>query len=225
MARPLTRLSELAEGQWSLVTTRQTHDAGVGWSTLVALQRQGLLERVAHGVYRVRAGAEPDQLDLRAAWLQLDPGRPAWERLGDEDVATVSHTSAASLFGVGDLRADIHEFTLPVRRQTGRPDVRLHRGRVPARHRAIHGGLPIADAAWMVRDLLDAHFEPASVGQIAAEVVQRSLAYPDAIADVIGPYASRFGLPRGDGAALLDRLLHIAGHQPAPCGSTETTHR
>ena len=212
MSRPLTRLSELAEGQWGLVTTRQAHAAGVGWSTLVALHEQGLLDRVAHGVYRVRPASEPDHLDLRAAWLQLDPARPAWERLGDHDVATVSHASAASLFSVGDLRADTHEFTLPVRRQTGRPDVRLHRGRVPSSHRIVLGGLPVTDAAWMIRDLVAAHIEPAHVGQIAAELVDRSIAYPGDIAEMIGLYARRFGLPKGDGAGLLNQLLSIAGH-------------
>jgi hypothetical protein len=212
MPRPLTRLAELAEGQWGLVTTRQAQAAGVGWSTLVSLHEQGRLERVAHGVYRVRPAAEPDHLDLRAAWLQLDPARPAWERLGDEDVATVSHASAASLFAAGDLRADTHEFTLPARRQTSRPDVRLHRGHVPTGHRIILGGLPVTDAAWMIRDLLAAHIEPAHVGQIAAEVMDRSIAYPSTIAEVIAPYASRLGLPRDDGAGLLDQLLSIAGH-------------
>ena len=100
-------------------------------ASLTRLVDGGLLERVAHGIYRVRGTPEADHLDLRAAWLQLDPGRPAWQRLDDPEVAVVSHTSAASLYGVGDLRADVHEFTIPDRRQTRRPDVRLHRGRVP----------------------------------------------------------------------------------------------
>lgn len=95
------------------------------------------LGRVTHGVYRVRAGGEPDHLWLRAAWLGLDPGRTVWERLDDPDVAVVSHTSAAAVHGVGVLRADVHEFTLPTRRQTRRGDLRLHRGHVPAAERKV----------------------------------------------------------------------------------------
>ena len=39
------------------------------------------MERIAHGVYRLRGSADPGHLSLRAVWLQLDPATPAWERL------------------------------------------------------------------------------------------------------------------------------------------------
>lgn len=76
---------------------RQARAAGVQWRSLMRLAEDGRIERVAHGVYRVRGGAEPDHLALRAAWLRLDPAKPAGERLNDPDVAVVSHTSAATL--------------------------------------------------------------------------------------------------------------------------------
>src|SRR5258708_16704629 len=103
--RPLQRIRDIAEDQWGLLTLRQAKDAGVGWRSVARLADAGLIERVAHGVYRIRGGAEPGHLAIRAAWLQLDPGPAAWERLDDPDVAVVSHTSAAALHGLGDLRA------------------------------------------------------------------------------------------------------------------------
>ncbi len=212
MARPLQRLFDVAEGQWGLCTRRQAQQAGVVASSLARLTNDGLLERVAHGVYRVRGAAEPDHLALRAAWLQLEPGVPAWARVRSPDVALVSHASAAALYGVGDLRADVHEFTLPVRRQTRRTDVRLHRGSVPEGQRLLLKGLPTTRAGRMVADLLDDHVEPASVAQITTEVVHRVFDYPGAIAEMIAPYAVRFGFRRGDGVALLDHLLTLANY-------------
>lgn len=47
----------------------------------------------------------------------------------------VSHRSAAALYRLGDLPADVHEFTLPARRQTRRVDVRPHRARLGSRSR------------------------------------------------------------------------------------------
>jgi len=211
MPVPLSRLRDLAEGQWGLVTLQQARAAGVAWRSLTRLVEAGLLERVAHGVYRVRGAAEPDHLDLRAAWLQLDPARPAWQRLDDPDVAVVSHASAASLHGVGDLRADVHEFTVPVRHQTRRPDVRIHRGRVPPERRVLQGGLPTTRAAWMVGQLLADHLDVDAVAEITREVLERVLDYPRAVAEAVGPYAARFGLERGDGVGLLDELLRRAG--------------
>ncbi|MGA7704823.1 MAG: type IV toxin-antitoxin system AbiEi family antitoxin domain-containing protein [Solirubrobacteraceae bacterium] len=212
MARPLQRLFDVAEGQWGLCTRQQASQAGVGASSLARLTDDGLLERVAHGVYRVRGAAEPDHLELRAAWLQLEPGVPAWERVRVPGVALVSHASAASLYGVGDLRADVHEFTLPVRRQTRRTDVRLHRGLVPAEQWILLHGLPTTRAGRMIADLLDDHVEPASVAQITAEVVHRVLDYPGTVAELIGAYAMRFGFRRGDGVALLEHLLTLTDY-------------
>jgi hypothetical protein len=209
----MQRLSELAEGQWGLVTTQQAREYGVGWSSLAFLHKEGLLERVAHGVYRIRAGGEPDHLPLRAAWLQLQPGTPAWARLDDPAVAVVSHASAAALYGVGALRPDVHEFTLPIRRQSSRPDLRLHRGRVPDRFRLILRGLPVTRAGWMIRDLLADHVDPTQIAQITAEVIDKVFDYPTVVAETIAPYATRFNLPPGDGAALLSHFLNLARYE------------
>src|SRR5262245_51657134 len=98
----------------------------MAWSTLARLAFDAAaVERLAHGVYRLRGAPPVDHVELRVAWLQLAPGVPAWERTPDTGV--VSHRSAASLYGLGHLPADVHEFTLPTRRQSRRPDVRLHR--------------------------------------------------------------------------------------------------
>lgn len=213
MSVALQRIRDVAEGQWGLVTLQQARAADVGWSGITRLVEAGLLERVAHGVYRVRGAAEPDHLGLRGAWLQLDPGRPAWERLDDRDLAVVSHTSAASLYGVGDLRADVHEFTLPLRRQTRRADVRIHRGRIVDEQRLLLRGLPVTRAGRMIGDLLGDHVDPDSVAQITVEVLDRVLDHPGVVAECVGPYAGRFGFARGDGVALLDDLLRRAGQR------------
>jgi hypothetical protein len=68
----------------------------------------------------------------------------------------------------------------------------------------------------MIADLLDDHIEPESVAQITAEVVQRALDSPSSIAACIAPSAGRYGFRRGDGVALLDHLLTIAGYSNQP---------
>lgn len=216
MARPAQRLFDIAEEQWGLVTRRQARGAGIAPTSLARLVEDGRLERVGHGVYRVRGAGEADHLGLRAAWLQLDPGRPAWARLDDPDVAIVSHSSAALLHGVGDLRADVHELTLPARRQTRRLDVRIHRGTVPREQRVLLHGLPVTRVGRLVADLLGDHVDPSAVAQITADVIDRRLDHPPIIAEHIAPYAARFGFRRGDGAVLLDRLLALADYKGRP---------
>ena len=87
MPRPsaLPRLQELAQEQWGLLTRRQIETRGIGSTTLERLASPGGgLERVATGVYPLVGAPIPDHLDLRAAWLQLDPAIPAWERTAKE---------------------------------------------------------------------------------------------------------------------------------------------
>lgn len=213
MTSAVARLSDLAEGQWGLVTRAQAGQLGIAWSTLSQLANPGgALERVAHGVYRLRGSADPGHLSLRAAWLQLDPATPAWERLDQPERALVSHSSAAVLYDVGDLRADTHEFTLPVRRQTRRPDLRLHRGQVPDQDWLILHGLPTTRAGRMIADLLADHHAPETVAQIVREVLDQVYDYPAVVAEKLSRFATRFNLPSNDGVGLLDLLLTMSGH-------------
>lgn len=125
----------------------------------------------------------------------------------------MSHSSAAGLYGVGDLRGDVHEFTLSVRRQSRRPDVRLHRAIVPAEQRTVLLGLPVTRASRMVADLLADHVDPSAVGQITAQVIDRGFDDPATIVEQVNPYAARFGFRRGEGVALLDHLLAFADYK------------
>ncbi len=212
MARQSTisRLNGIATDQWGLVTRRQAESAGIPRATLDRfLSDDGLVERVGHGVYRLKVSPTPDHLALRAAWLQLAPELPAWERRPEQGV--VSHRSAAALYGIGDLPADRHEFTMPTRRQTRRPDVRLHQRRLEDREWIWLRGLPATLPARIADDLLRDDEGPEAVAQITADAIRAVYDYPGTFAGALSPHAARFGLRRGDGLALLQWLLDLVG--------------
>lgn len=212
MTRPSTisRLSAIAADQWGLVTRRQAERAGVPRSTFDRLTSdQGLIERVAHGVYRLTIAPPSDHVALRAAWLQLAPGVPAWERTPAQGV--VSHRSAAALYGVGDLPADRHDFTVPTRKQSRRADVRLHHRQLDAGEWIQLRGLLVTRPARIAGDLLQEDEDPEAVGQITADGIRAVYDHPGTFAAALGPHAARFGLSRGDGLALLRWLLDLVG--------------
>jgi hypothetical protein len=142
------------------------------------------------------------------AWLELAPSVPAWDRNAAQGV--VSHRSAAILFGLGDLPADVHEFTLPVRRQTRRDDVRLHRGDV-ATGVVSRGGLLTTDPARTVVDLLTDGADPAAVSTIVAESLDAGYDRPAAFAQRLSAVAHRYRFSCGDGLAMLGWLLDLGG--------------
>jgi hypothetical protein len=216
MARSTTirRLSQLAEEQWGLVTRQQAERAGVPHSTFDRLAADGsILERVAHGVYRLAGAPPPDHLELRAAWLQLAPDTPAWERTQDQGV--VSHRSAAALYGLGHLPADTHEFTLPTRRQTRRPDVRIHRRPLHSDECIQLRGLPATRPSRIASDLLADREDPEAVANVVADAIRDVYDYPATFAETLAPQAARFGLRRGDGLTMLRWLLELVGDPDA----------
>ena len=209
----LSRIAPIAEDQWGLITRRQAEGTGISQATLQRLAKTGMLDRVAHGVYRLTGAPPPDYLGLRAAWLQLAPEVPAWERAPQQGV--VSHRSAAALYGLGHLPADRHEFTLPERRQSRRSDVRLHRLAVRSGEWAVLQGMPVTRPSRIAADLLDDKEDPEAVAQVIADAL-RPAYHPGAFADALAPHAASFGLRRGDGLALLRWLLDTVGDPETP---------
>lgn len=211
----LQRIGSIAEDQWGLITRRQAQKAGIPATTLERLTADGsVLERVAQGVYRFTGAPPPDHLDLRAAWLQLAPEVPAWERTTRDGV--VSHRSAAALYGIGDFPADEHDFTIPERRQSRRPDVRLHIRKLQPSEWIELRGLPVTRPSRIASDLLRDREDPEAVARLVVEAVREVYDYPGTFADSLGPHAFRFGLRKGDGFALLRWLFDLVGDRNTP---------
>lgn len=212
MSRPpaVARLAVIAEDQWGLLTRQHAQAAGIARATLERLTAGSILERVDYGVYRLAGAPIPDHMQLRAAWLRLAPDVLRWQRTLEQGV--VSHRSAASMYGVGDLPADRHEFTVPTRRQSRRPDVRFHvRPRGPGEWIELRG-LPVTRPSRIASDLLLDHEDPEAVAHIVADSIRKVYDYPGTFAEALGPHAARFGLRRGDGLALLEWLLGLVGY-------------
>jgi len=212
MARPATlaRLADTATDQWGLITRRQALDAGVPVATLSRLTADSaVLQRVAHGVYRLAGAPEPDHQGLRAAWLQLAPAVPAWQR--DPRDGVVSHRSAADVYGLGHLGEDQHEFTVSRRHQSRRPDVRLHQRHLQVAEWISLAGLPVTLPARIASDLLYDHEDPTAVAHVIRDALRGVFDYAGSFADSLKPHAARFGLPREDGLGLLRWMLELAG--------------
>jgi predicted transcriptional regulator of viral defense system len=205
----VSRLGQIAQDQWGLVTRRQAERAGVSPATLQRLASESVLERVAQGVYHLTGAPTPDQLALRATWLQLAPDVLAWERTPAEGV--VSHRSAAAAYDLGHLPADRHEFALPVRRQSRRPDVRLHHRQVVDGEWISLRGLPVTRPSRIAADLLADREDPEAVAHVVADAIRGAYDDPGALADALAPHAAKFGLRQQEGIALLRWLLDLVG--------------
>ena len=211
----LQALAEAAQDQWGMFTRRQAELSGVPSTTFERLAASdSMIERVAHGVYRFIATPIPEHLDLRAAWLQLSPDTPAWQRAAEQGL--VSHRSAAAIYGLGELPADRHEFTLPVRKQTRRADVRLHRGSVTESNWVHLDGMLVTRPSRIAADLLADHEDLEAVARITAEAIRKIYDHPGTFAQSLAPLGARFGLRHNDGYGLLQWMLELVGDSDTP---------
>jgi predicted transcriptional regulator of viral defense system len=204
-----SKLAGLAEDQWGLLTRRQARAAGVSPATLQRLSgEEGPLERMTHGVYHLAGAPLPDHAALRAAWLALAPDTPAWERRPEQGV--VSHRSAAAIHGLGELPADRHEFVLTGRRQTKRPDVRIHRGELRRDEWELLRGLPVTTPARTAADLLGDREDPGAVARVIADALESKGESAGNFPAELARWSGALGLRRGDGDAALEFLLNLA---------------
>jgi predicted transcriptional regulator of viral defense system len=68
----IAAVASIADEQWGLVTTAQARAASVSPQSMARLANEGVLERVAHGVYRVLpADSQRDQTSDSTARLSL----------------------------------------------------------------------------------------------------------------------------------------------------------
>lgn len=208
----LRALSEITAYQWGMVTSAQARRHGVTRLDLSRLAAVGLLERLAHGVYK-DAGAPGDQLDdLRAAWLSTDPKRFGYERSRDRasDVV-VAGVSAARLHGIGDLWERHHDFIAPTRRQSQRNEIRYRRRVLDPRDITIAEGLPVLTPEATIADLFDAEADLRHIGNALRDAAQKHRIDTAHLQELLARHAARHGLRRGDGAGLLSRLMELAG--------------
>lgn len=211
-SRALALLEEYTAQQWGLVTAAQAVGAGVDRVTLTRLADAGHLEPVHRGVYAA-ATVPADRLrEEQATWLALNPTVPAWGRSRlDPDGGVLSHRSAAWAHSAGDMLASTIELTVPRRRTTRAPTVRLRRAHLQQADITLVDGLPVTTLERTVADLMADRVDATHLAQVIADGARaESLDLPQ-LASRIAQHGRRYGIPRASGEALLDHLLDQIG--------------
>ena len=207
----IVELADLAAGQWGLFTTAQGRAIGFSTQRIARLARNGTVERIRHGVYRVSGAPSVPNEQLRAAWLVIEPRFTAGERLDGKHPAVVSHRSAARVHNLGDLDADVMEFTVTRRKQSRLDDVRYRVATLDPGRWTLVDGLPTTTILSTIDDLATDHLDGGHLASIVRDAVTTGRADADAVVTVLRPHAHKYGVALGDGSGLLDRFLSEAG--------------
>ncbi len=205
-------LAEISASQWGMVTSAQAAARGVTRLDLSRLTAAGDLVRISQGVYKYAGAPSGAYLDVRAAWLSSDPTRLASERLHDgHRGVVVSGQTAAWLYDIGDLRSNRTELTTPVRRQTQRADEHYRQRDLSDQDVTIRDGLPVTTPERTIADLVEDRTDLSIVANAMRDASRKYELDLGQLEADLARLAARNGLRKGDGAALLNQLLAIAG--------------
>lgn len=204
-------VGDLASQQWGLVTSVQAKNSGVDLSSLRRLAERGGLARIRHGVYANTATALSAELEIKAQWLALRPELMAAERAGDPALAVdavVSHTTAAELWGIGDLWPDGIHFTVKNRRRSRQPDVRFHRADLTDMDWVLHpeAGIPVTNVARTIADLAQSGHEINHLLDLVADAARKSIVNEQDLLDELVGREDALGAERGDRRGLKNLL-------------------
>src|SRR5690554_6618799 len=208
-------LADVTAYQWGMVTTAQASLHGVSRLDLSRLTEAGHFQRLAHGVYK-DAGAPSDQFeDLKAAWLSTEPKTMGEARIKNlAGGIVVAGASAARLHGIKDVWAERHEFVSHTRRQSQRPEIRYRQRPLENDHVTLVHGLPVMTIERTLADLVEEVGDLSLVADALRDAALQEKLNFEQLREHLNPLAARKGFRNGDGDALLNQLLEIAGLDP-----------
>ncbi|MCI9888545.1 type IV toxin-antitoxin system AbiEi family antitoxin domain-containing protein [Micrococcales bacterium 31B] len=206
-AQALKTLEELGSSQWGLVTTGQAERYGVSRVALGRLREKGMVNIVRRGVYSLPSTTEGPHHGLYAAWLSTEPRLLAEDRQRTHVV--VSHMSAASVHGLGDLVAGACDFTMSRRRQTTHSDLRFYKASLAAEDVEYVDGLPLTSVTRTVADLAENATDFDHLADVVRDALGKPEVHPETLADRLDDVAHHYG--HTNGTELVDACLESAG--------------
>lgn len=224
-------LAEVTHYQWGMVTSAQADLHGITRLDLSRLATGGHLNRLSHGVYQVTDAPDDQFEEIRAAWLSSEPKRLAYERTRDlAQVIVIAGTSAARVHGIGDIWERNHDFISPVRRQSQRAEIRYRQRVLEPTDVTLIEGLPVLSLEATIADLFNTEADLPDIAGALRDGARKRRIDAVRLTDLLAPYAARHRLRRGDGEALLQRLMDQLGLNPEfpdliPGSSSRETRR
>ncbi|GAA3136084.1 hypothetical protein GCM10020255_011120 [Rhodococcus baikonurensis] len=204
----LLALADLAQEQWGMFTSAQAAESGVSAQHLKRLADRFILTRIRHGVYRLTGTPIHPADHVRAQWLALDPAPSATKRINSADPRGVaSHRTAADLRELGDIDADIAEFTVPRRRNTRSGGVRFHVAALDPTDWSLLDGLPVTTPARTIVDLASCRTDGGHLAGVVWDALRTDQVSRGQLESELRPFAHLYGAPLGDGAGLIAAII------------------
>ncbi|QJC22234.1 type IV toxin-antitoxin system AbiEi family antitoxin domain-containing protein [Arcanobacterium buesumense] len=205
----MVELENLAMSQWGMFTTAQAQQMGVRRNQISRLRDAGRVEELTYGVYQYVSGNQTSHADVKAAWLSVFPKETVYDRLNKPYFdAVISGRTAAYMHGVGDFHASPYTFTLSVRKQTTRDDIRYFRQEIDSKDIILVEHVPVTTLERTIYDLIRLGEDPDLIANMIADAARNEYRFDhERLAYLLKPLAKKHGYTAGDGEAFARDLF------------------
>lgn len=139
MSPSLEVLYPIAERQGGYLTASQARNLGVSHQQLYYLSRSGSIERVAHGIYRLKRFPSQPFEDVIVATLWAGEG------------AVASHETALAVYGLTDAMPPVIHVTVQGRFRGRKRGVVVHSAPIGRGERSTRSGVPVLRQTFELR--------------------------------------------------------------------------
>ncbi|WP_216452470.1 type IV toxin-antitoxin system AbiEi family antitoxin domain-containing protein [Arcanobacterium phocae] len=212
----MEELENLAMSQWGMFTTAQAQQMGVRRNQISRLRDAGRVEELTYGVYQYVTGNQTSHADVKAAWLSVFPKETVYDRLNKPYFdAAISGRTAAYMHGVGDFHASPYTFTLSVRKQTTRDDIRYFRQEIDPKDIILVEQVPVTTLERTIYDLIRLGEDPDLIANMIADAARNEYRFDqERLAYLLKPLAKKHGYSTGDGEAFARDLFARNAAEP-----------
>ncbi len=191
-------LNDVSAYQRGMFTSAQAKRLGVERYALSRLEKDGAIERVLRGVYRMGGAPSIREEDVYATWLSLIPGREPGVPDAIGRIPIAMGATAAWLQELGEIGPAPLEFCCGERRQTQRGSLAIRKRTLAGDEVVYAGGIPATSPSRTILDLIDGGEDLSLVSNVLEDALGRGLV-PDEgkLAGEIDRRGPKAGLPKG----------------------------
>lgn len=162
MSPSLNVIYDIAERQGGYFTASQARDRDVSHQQLYYLSRSGSIERVAHGIYRLKRFPSQPFEDVIVATLWAGEG------------AVASHETALAVYGLTDAMPPVIHVTIEGRFRGRKKGVTVHTAPLGKGERTMRDNVPVTSPVRTIRDMA-ARYGTDVAAEAARQAVTRGI--------------------------------------------------
>ena len=169
----ISLIRELAASEGGVFTSALARSFGISKHALSHASRTGLLERVAHGAYRMCTSIDDGFDALRASYKLTAPGKWTYDRIREFDGIAVAGVTAACLHEIGNFHANPYVIAVSKRFNSRNTQVRYTVRHLKSVDVVWKKGLPVLSVEATLGSLVADHEDQSLVADCFIDAIRK----------------------------------------------------